>query len=170
MAADHASVPMDSHIRFVAILAVVTTALAATLAADTHIYQSNGNGGWTKTGRLQNGTSQMTIVCGQAGICDQKAGCDFCHSSAVDPARFDNTLTSRHLQEHYPRRAMRLTPGQPVSFGAQFVELRDGRLVLLNARREPEARLPAGALVLPDRSGAAASIVYSGDQPPMVMR
>jgi len=169
MPAEHASVRMNSHVRFVTILAVLTTALTATLVAHTHIYQSDGNGGWTKIGRIQ-GTSQMTIVCGQVGVCDQKAGCDFCHAAAVDPARFDNTQMSRHLQDHFPRRAVRLTPGQPASFGLRYVELRDGRLMLLNARREPEARLPAGALVLPDRSGAAGSIVYAGDQPPAVIR
>ncbi|MBP7777218.1 MAG: hypothetical protein KA371_08830 [Acidobacteria bacterium] len=170
MLADRASVRLNAHIRFVAILAVLTTALAATVVAHTHIYQSDGNGGWTKIGRIQGGTSQMTIVCGQVGICDQKVGCDFCHAGGVDPVRFDNAQMSRHLQQHFPRRAVRLTPGQPVSFGDRYVELRDGRLTLLNARRQPEARLPSGAVVLPDRSGAAVSIVYAGERPPEVIR
>ena len=172
MSAHHRWVRPDSRRRVVAVFAVLATALAATPAADTHIYQSNGSGGGAKVGTVKDGSSQMAIVCNSntAKSCVSSPTCDTCHATAPDANRFDAVQKSAHLQAHFPGRAMRLAAGRPIAFGDSFVELRDGRLVLLNARREPHSRLPVGALVLPDRAGAAASIVYSGDQPPAVIR
>jgi hypothetical protein len=79
---------------------------------------------------------------------------------------FDQTSMTRRFREYFPQRAVRMLRDRPVPFGDGFVDLLDSRLTLLTTDREPALRVPTDAIVLPDRTGAAKYIVYSGDRAP----
>jgi hypothetical protein len=126
-----------------------------------HIYYYNGSG-YTKTGTMPSGqSSSMAIVC-KNGNCRVREVCESCHTGSVASGPYANQAL--HDRE-FARQAMRLGD-RPVPFGAVAVHRGVTGLVLARPTGERAAALPADALVLPDRSGTAAFILYRGDAAP----
>lgn len=145
----------------VAVGVLLATVVTAAQDGLVHIYYFNGSG-YSKAGTTPSGSSSnMALVCRNKN-CHIREVCERCHtgSTPAGPLR-DPTVHDREFRQH----AVQVTDRE-VAFGLQTLRRDGGRLTLSQGSGGRVTVLPPDALVLPDRSGQAAFVVYKGDQAP----
>jgi hypothetical protein len=151
--------------RRLAVLSVVwLVAASAAVTADVHIYNKVG-GGWKKVGRMKS-DGGVAFVC-NGGDCDYTTICGPCHAGgSAKPLPPGAEFRNLPIHETAFRSRALMVAGQPLPWGASTLKREGGRLTISESSGRRLASLPADAMVLPDRTGRAAFVVYKGDLSP----
>jgi hypothetical protein len=151
--------------RRLAVLSVVWfVAASVALTADVHIYNQVGSG-WKKVGRMKS-EGDVAFVCSD-GDCDFTTICGPCHAAGgAKPLAPGAEFRNLPVHDTAFRSRALVVAGQPLAWGASTLKREGGRLTIVASNGRRVARLPADAVVLPDRTGRAKLVVYRGDMSP----